>query len=225
MIIYDKLHWLNGIIANAFLYEGEDGLILVDTGMRGRPRVLSYLQKLGREPADISHILVTHADIDHVGNLAMLQKATGATIIAGGETADLLKKGDAPSHGKGFVNNLVERFGGYEKIDAETIQTVKDGDHLELMGGLTVVATPGHTPDHISFYSRPLGIVLAGDALNSIGGSLGLMMSNVHYDYRQATVSATKLLNLAPVLFACGHGKPFLHDHSHLEAMFMSLRN
>ncbi len=233
MIVYDKLHWLKAPVVNAFLFayeieaeaetETAERFILVDTGMRGRPQILPYLARLGHAPDAITHIFVTHADVDHAGNLAAVQQATGATVITGEQSAALLVEGQPPSHGQGFVSKLSERFGTYPAVPEQCLQTVQDGDILPLLGGMHVIATPGHTADHHAFYLPAHGIVFAGDALASTAGGFKLN-AMVNADNDLAAVSAMKLLDLTPVIFACGHGTPTLHTIEQVEAFFATLR-
>ena len=80
------------MVCHVLLVEGDDGLVLVDTGFGsddvGDPRRLplpfrgavrpqlsssetaqSQIRSLGLDPEDVRHIVVTHLDIDHVGGL------------------------------------------------------------------------------------------------------------------------------------------------------------
>src|SRR6476660_9403720 len=55
---------------NAFFLEGRDGLVLIDTGIPGSAeKILAAVRELGRQPADIRHILLTHVHADHTGSL------------------------------------------------------------------------------------------------------------------------------------------------------------
>src|SRR5207248_3436428 len=48
-------------------------------------------------------------------------------------------------------------------------RVLHDGDVLdEVMGGLHVVATPGHAPDHIAFWQPARGILFCGDVMMSL---------------------------------------------------------
>ncbi len=81
------------LVCHCLLVEGAHGLVLVDTGFgiddtrnparlgapfRGlvRPRALrqetalEQISALGRDPADVRHIITTHLDLDHAGGLA-----------------------------------------------------------------------------------------------------------------------------------------------------------
>ncbi len=48
--------------ANTYLAEGEEGLLLVDTGLPGSEnRIYEAIDKLGRKPGDVKIILITHS--------------------------------------------------------------------------------------------------------------------------------------------------------------------
>ena len=50
---------------NLYLCLEEDGLTLIDSGMpRQEKLVWAALVELGRQPSDLKHILITHADIE-----------------------------------------------------------------------------------------------------------------------------------------------------------------
>jgi glyoxylase-like metal-dependent hydrolase (beta-lactamase superfamily II) len=47
---------------------------------------------------------------------------------------------------------------------------LEDGDLLDLVGGIRVIFTPGHTPGHLSLYLERPRVLVAGDALTAEGG-------------------------------------------------------
>jgi len=61
-----------------YLVQGDDGLLLVDTGMPGsESRVYKALSKLGRRPEEVKLVLITHRHLDHIGSVADVKKKTG----------------------------------------------------------------------------------------------------------------------------------------------------
>ena len=65
-----------------------DGVVLVDTGVPGsETAILAAVEELGRTAGDVTDIVITHADGDHVGSLAALVEATGATVWASAQEA------------------------------------------------------------------------------------------------------------------------------------------
>ena len=77
--IVSGVYGISMTYVNAFLVIGEDGLVLVDSGLAGRvDTILGAVAGTGRQPADLKHILITHHHVDHIGSLTDLKEATGA---------------------------------------------------------------------------------------------------------------------------------------------------
>lgn len=212
--ISPNVYWINGGSSNLYLCVEEAGLTLVDTGMSGREKlVFEVVSGLGYQSSDIKQILVTHADPDHVGSLAPIQRRSGAVVYASEATAVHLINGTMPKHLPSPIQFIAERFMSIKPIDKSVIKTVTDGDTLPILGGLSVVATPGHTADHHSFFSRLSGVLFSGDALHTRNGPIRPSSDFISADRRQVIQSARRLLTHSPAVVASGHGRPST-DHS-----------
>lgn len=193
---------------NLYLIAEEEGLTLIDTGMpRSEKRVWAAIADLGRQRSELTRILITHADMDHAGSVAAIQSATGAKVYAGGETAVFLQKGKSPQH-LPWLMHLLSALIRYKAVPAAVIEIIKEGDILPVLGGLQVLATPGHTLDHHSFFNAQQGVLFAGDALNTNTGRLQLTPLRITADETAAKQSALRLLDLSVAAIACGHGDP-----------------
>lgn len=209
MEIRPDVHLLATRMANSYLIIEEDGLTLVDAlTPNQRDLVLNYLERIGYRPEAVKYILVTHADYDHVGSLADLQEATRARVIAGAETAAFVIEGNQPQHLPRGMQWIAGRFMRYRPVQEAAVQVVAPGEVLPILGGMQAIATPGHTPDHMAYYSAHAGVLFAGDALKTSGGKLGMSSPLITADVAAARQSGRELLNLAPALIACGHGPP-----------------
>ncbi len=226
MELSPNLHWLDGGPSNLYLIVEGAGLTLVDAGMPKRQQlVLDALQQINRDPSELTRILVTHADIDHVGSLAAIQKLTGAKVFAGAATAEFLTRGKSPKHLPWYMQFVADKFMSYTPVPAAVIETVQEGDALPILGGLSVMATPGHTPDHHAFFCPSAGALFAGDALNTRNGRINSSPPRLTADEEAAARSAIRLLELAPATIACGHGRPSSdHTADDLMALFNQLR-
>ena len=221
------IYWIDGGGANFYLCKELEGLTLIDTGMPKRQHfVLQLIDELGYAPQDLKQILITHADLDHAGSLAVIQAETGAVVYAGAETAVHLTTGSAPKHLPRILE-FASRYimGGIQPISSAKIRSFSDGDSLPFLGGLQMLATPGHTMDHFSFYCPTMGVLFAGDALNTRNGRLQSTPPFLTANQKVATQSAIRLLELAPAIIACGHGKPLTnHGMDTLMTLFNQLR-
>lgn len=224
--ILPDVYWLDGSSSNFYLCQDEDGLTLIDSGMPKRQNLVwQAIEKIGRQPSDLVRILITHADMDHAGSAGAIQEKTGATVYAGAATADLLHRGKSPQHLPWLMQFIANHFMSYQAIPAAAIETIEEGDELPVLGGLQVLATPGHTLDHFSFYAPMNGILFAGDALNTRDGRLQCTPKRITADQEAATRSAIRLLQLAPAVIACGHGAPLSgHSSKDIMTLFNQLR-
>jgi Metallo-beta-lactamase superfamily len=88
--VYSLGHGKGGHV-HAFLLETGSELSLVDTLFENDARlVLDALQRLGRSPTDIKRIAITHGHRSHLGGLAGLKRASGATVYAHRWEADIV---------------------------------------------------------------------------------------------------------------------------------------
>ena len=138
--------------------DGSDRAIVIDPGDNGE-QLLDAIEKLG---ATVEAILITHTDVDHVGAVAPLAKATGAPVYCPKLEVDRLA--DIMGHVP------IEGIGPYEGYEAD--ETVEGGETLELAGlRIEVVATPGHTEGHVTYGFGDEGVIASGDVL--FQGSVG----------------------------------------------------
>jgi glyoxylase-like metal-dependent hydrolase (beta-lactamase superfamily II) len=226
MEIAPHVHWLEAGSSNVYLVVEPANIVLIDTGMpRQHKAILALLHRLGHPPTDLTHILVTHADIDHVGSLAALRAATGAQLFAGAASARLIAQGKSPQHMPLVAQWIMDRFLKYAPVAEDKLSLFQDGETLPFLGGLQVLATPGHTLDHFSFFSPTTGVLFAGDALNTRDGRINLTPPRITADKTAARQSAMRLLQLSPAIIACGHGTPATnHNTDDIMHIFNTLR-
>ncbi len=226
MEIAPNVHWLETGSSNVYLIVEPPNIVLVDTGMPKQDKaIFAQLGNLGYQPTDLTHILVTHADMDHVGSLAALHKTSGAQILAGAASAQLIARGKSPKHMPVVVQWVIDTFIKYGAVPENKVTLFADGDTLPFLGGLQVIATPGHTLDHFSFFSPTAGVLFAGDALNTRDGRINLTPPRITADKTAAHQSGIRLLELSPAVIACGHGTPSTeHTADDLMHVFNTLR-
>lgn len=199
-------------LVNCFLVREDDGLTLVDTMLPGSTNsILGAVHSLNRPPR---RILLTHAHMDHVGSLdALANKLIGIEVALGRRESRLLSRDfrTEPAEPASKVK------GTFSKVETVPSVLLTEG---ELYGSLRVIATPGHTPGHLAFLDERSGIVIAGDALTSIGGlrvtgdgpAVFPFTNLATWHKPTAIASARKLLALEPKRIVVGHGKPVMEN-------------
>jgi glyoxylase-like metal-dependent hydrolase (beta-lactamase superfamily II) len=192
---------------NSFLVREADGWTLVDTGMSGSaPGILKAAAQLG---GSIRRITLTHAHIDHVGSLdALVALLPGVEVSIGARSARFLA-GDLSLDPDEQHDRL---RGGWVTSTTRPDRLLEPGDSV---GSLEVVASPGHTPGHISYLDRRDGTLIAGDAYTtkagiSTAGTLRLLFpltAMATWSKPVGLRSAEALAALKPSRLAVGHGE------------------
>lgn len=127
---------------NTFLL-GEGEVAVIDPGPAD-PRHLSALLAALRPGERVTHILVTHAHLDHSPLARPLAEATGAPVLAFGDAAS----------GRSARMTGMQGLGGGEGLDHafRPDETLADGDRIDRPGwSLTALHTPGHLGGHLCF--------------------------------------------------------------------------
>ena len=168
--------------------------VVIDTGTAGSEGdIAAALERIGLGWDAVGHVILTHLHGDHVGSTtAVLEAAADATGYAGPE--------DLPS------------------ISApRPLVPVADGDDVF---GLTIIATPGHTPGSISVLDEAGGILVAGDALGTSGGAVQGSNPQFTADMDAAIASIARLGTFEFETLLVGHGDPILSGASDLVAAY-----
>lgn len=200
------------MVGRVYLIEDGDGLTLIDTGIaQAGPKILAQVGMLGRAPSDIKRILITHAHPDHAGSLPGLRQATGAQIFASTEERPVIEGKipipRVPRHQLRGMARLIHMPNA--RLPGTPVDRVVNGGDVlaDVMGGLHVVATPGHAPGHIAFWQPEKGILFCGDAICRTP-NLRLPYSFLTYDMDENKRSIRRLAELDASIVCFGHGQP-----------------
>lgn len=200
---------------NSFLFEEPDGsLTLLDAGLKRAPkRLLRAIGSLGKTPADVRRIVLTHAHADHAGGARRMVRESGARLLAHDDDAGYLRGGQIPPRDPRSITARILGFlpgGDFDAVEVD--ETVSDGQLLDVAGGLRVVHTPGHTPGHISLLHEGSGTLVTGDALfNWIGITFSVRFFN--HDIEMSKETAWRLGDLDYEVAAFTHG-PEIRDRA-----------
>ena len=148
------------IAENCFLLrrEGSDSGLIVDPGEEP-DRISAAIDQMGMR---VDAILLTHCHFDHIGAVAPIAKATGAPVYC--------PELEVPVLADIMAYVPYSGIGPFESHDAD--ETVRGGEALELAGlTIDVIATPGHSPGHVTYSVRGEEAIFSGDVL--FQGSVG----------------------------------------------------
>ncbi len=220
---------IKGGIENAYLVVGEQ-VALVDTlAPKGFARIEKALAAKSLSVQDIEIILITHHHFDHVGNLARIVEASGATVIAGEEDEAFIDGSGTPPPVSDLnrVGRMLGRLPepwlrGYQRFrPAKVDRTVKGGEMIEQLG-LEVLELPGHTPGGVGFLDREGRRAFVGDLVSNYFGHAGLPVLSASCSLEDIFVSQQMLADLDLETAYPGHGRIIERDASKLIAECVS---
>lgn len=226
--VADGITRLGTTMHNFYLIEEGGKFTVIDAGCsKELPTLVRALERLGGTLDDVEALLVTHAHADHFGFAKEAQDkgvelriheddVDRATGTFGGKA---LSPADLPWWQPGTIKFLfvLARVGVTKMPHVDSIESMRDGETLELPGKPTVIHTPGHTPGHAMFNLPDRRILFTGDGLvtmNVLGGADGpqMMADPFHSDPDEAFASVERLAYLEDTLILPGHGAGWRGD-------------
>ena len=214
MEIMPGIHRVDGVRgANAYLVIGEDETLAIDTGMPGNAnRIVAYIEGLGKNLSDIKFIILTHADIDHIGSAAELKRTTGARLVIHADDAPILrgKQSFKTIRGPlGFIFKLAMSLMRYHPAEPDIILSA-DSE----IKGFRIIHVPGHTHGSICVY-KPNKVIFVGDALRSDSSGNPKPPSRMFsLDEAKARASLITISALDFDTLLTGHGAPVVSNAS-----------
>ncbi len=165
-----------------WLIEGDDGLLLLDTGVAGtvEDAIMPALSQLGLAPGQITEVVVSHADVDHYGGDAGIRRlAPGTRLSCHAADRAMIES---------WAVIARERYGWYRRYgldyDAATWTWLEeaagpdtpldgelaDGQRIDLGGvELEVLHLPGHSPGHLGLWEPVSRTAIVSDAVMGYG--------------------------------------------------------
>lgn len=198
----------------------ETNSVLVDCGYVGALAKIEQALELNNIlPQEITHIIITHQDHDHVGataafkkkypNVKILASAEEAPYISGArkslrlEQAEQLQK-ELPEHMQEFGTAFCSLLRSVEPVEID--QLLCGDEQLHFCGGCQVILTQGHTPGHISLYLSEFDTIIAGDAIALEAGKPVIANPQFTLDMEKAQASMQQLLSHSAQKIICYHG-------------------
>ena len=98
---------------------------------------------------------------------------------------------------------------GFEMCKVKVDETLKDGEVIPFIGGVTIIHTPGHTLGHICLYLNKHKILIAGDTLVIKDGRIQFTDDSYNFNSDENKRSVEKLLNYDIDKIVCYHAGVF----------------
>lgn len=176
-----------------YLICAAEAVVLVDCG--AGPSAARILDLAGRTcQHQITHLLLTHAHIDHAGGAAEIKRRTGCQVLIHPDDAEVLRLGDG--------QRSAAHWYGLRLEGVVADQMLADGWRLDLGGGQTleVVHAPGHTPGSVAAWClcEEQKVLFGQDVHGPFSPAFGS-------DLGQWRASMGRLLDLQADILAEGH--------------------
>jgi glyoxylase-like metal-dependent hydrolase (beta-lactamase superfamily II) len=210
--VYSLGHGKGGHV-HAFLLDHAGELSLVDTLFEDDARlVLDAIRRLGRSPADLKRIAITHGHRSHLGGVSALKRASGASVSAHEWEADIVS-GDRRAQAVSILPKQSLRLLPFQlglwlnrprhtpcPVDA----LLRDDDEF---GPLQVLHAPGHSPGHLAFWWPERRFLIAGDGVATWPDlCAGWTAFNLNHAEHRRTLQ--RLAGLDAEIVGVGHGDP-----------------
>jgi glyoxylase-like metal-dependent hydrolase (beta-lactamase superfamily II) len=179
-----------GITLDRFVYSyilAGETITLIDTGVAGcEDAIFDHIRLIGRDPREISLIILTHSHPDHIGAAKAIREATNCSVMAHPAERAWIEDVDQQNQERP-VPGFSTLVGGSVQLDHE----LAEGDVIDTDGTeeyeVQVYHTPGHSAGSVSLLIQGEGTLFCGDAV-PVNGDLP-----VYDDARQSVRSIKKI--------------------------------
>lgn len=201
----------------SYIVKTSIGTVLVDAGMDSEGRDMQYgLAHLGLSVESVHAILLTHWHNDHAAGGKALQLLSHAAVYYHPDETPFFTRETAHPGLRGRLSDAIPEWGAlilFKGLLGEATPVAVQADAFATDGktvlrDFEVIATPGHTVGHVSYYYRPEKALFAGDALAVIGERIHFMARPVTLNLEQARDSMLRCLSLDIELLCPGHRAP-----------------
>ncbi len=191
---------------------------LIDCGFTyNYPEFKQELSKYGVSIADLAGIIISHDDIDHLEGLHCFKEENSAIkvissdveadSVAGLVEAERLTQVEGslnfiPQEMKPMMEGFVKELKAIKRFPVD--RTVRDNEVFN--DTLVIIATPGHTKGHISFFDTESKTLIAADAIVVEDGEFNIANPQFTLDMDAALTSVKRIKALEPQRIICYHG-------------------
>ena len=204
---------------------GSDDWVLVDAGLHFSAHAIlrAAAERFGPESRPRA-IVLTHAHFDHVGALKTLAKTWDVPVYAHALELPYITGRSAypppdPTVGGGMMAQLSPLYPRGPWNLGRRVQPLPADGTVPHMPGWRWIATPGHSPGHVSFFRESDRALIAGDAFvttkQESAYAVMTQRPEIHgppmyytIDWGSARASVRRLAELRPQIAVTGHGIP-----------------
>ena len=202
--------------------------VLIDAGLPyTHPWIQATADRLYGKDTRPEAIILTHGHFDHVGTLPAMAEAWDVPVYAHSLELPYLTGRASyapPDPWAGGAMSLTSPLYPRGPIDlGDRAQPLPADGTIPLLPEWRWIATPGHSPGHVSLFRERDRLLIAGDAfvttkqesmmsvLTQAQGVFGPPKYFTH-DWYAAEQSVRTLLDLQPLIAATGHGTPMMGE-------------
>lgn len=221
MELTPSLHRIGSDVVAAYLVVTPDGVTVIDAGLPGlHAELVAELASLGRTPADVRGVVLTHGDGDHLGFAERLRREHGVPVFIHAADVARATGGAKPKNAKqrmrlgavlGFLAYTLRKGGAKTDWLTEVVE-LHGGETLDLPGSPQVIPMPGHSEGSIAVFVPGVDAVFVGDALTTrhvLTGEVGPAPAPFTDEPEQALASLSALVETGATWVLPGHGAPW----------------
>jgi glyoxylase-like metal-dependent hydrolase (beta-lactamase superfamily II) len=133
--------------ATSFIIDFKQELVMIDAGAGGSTSsLIRNIEATGLDPARISHLILTHCHIDHIGSAAQFRDRFDCRIVIHEMDARAVEEGDAVRTAANWYQT------DFPPTPVDVKLKGSRGTQTFGLESLHWVHTPGHTPGSIALY-------------------------------------------------------------------------
>lgn len=221
------IHQLEHAHVNCYILESREGVTIVDAAFPDTwGLMLRALSAIGRRPAEVAAMVLTHSHFDHLGFASRVIREWDIPVYCHPLEAYVAKHPYRYLHERARsvyplvhprsipVLSAMTAAGALRVPGIDSLRFFADGETVDVPGHPRVVYTPGHTVGHSSLFLPEISTVISGDALVTFDpytGHVGpqIVSGAATADSRRALRSLDALTETRADIVLPGHGQPW----------------
>jgi glyoxylase-like metal-dependent hydrolase (beta-lactamase superfamily II) len=224
-LVADGVVRLGTELVNWYLVDDGGRVTIVDAGApKYRPQLDRGLALLGRRPADVAAVLLTHGHADHIGFAEPVRIELGVPVLVHRDDERLTTTGRRSGRGEASMLPYLRHGHAWKLLGhllssgfpkhVQEVTTFEGNAEVDVPGAPRAIHTPGHTTGHAAFWLESRGVLVMGDLLctrNPLTGARGPQLMPSAFNLSDSTIldSLSKVESLDAGVLLFGHGEPW----------------